>query len=62
MVDRDSVVGLASRYGAGRAVDRIPVGDDIFRTSLRLSLGPTQPLVQYVPGPFPGGKAAGAWL
>jgi len=44
----------------GWSRDRISVGGEIFLSS-RLALGPIQPLVWWVPGPFPGGKATGAW-
>jgi hypothetical protein len=40
--------------------DRIPV-DARFSHPSRLTLGPTQPPIQWAPCLFPGSKAAGAW-
>ena len=52
---RDSSVGIASRYGLDG-----PGGRDFLHSS-RPALAPTQPPIQWLPGLFPGGKAARAW-
>jgi hypothetical protein len=49
---RESSVGTATRYGLDVPGIQHPS---------RQALGPTQPPIQYVPGLFPGGKAAKAW-
>jgi hypothetical protein len=46
------VLGFDSRRGLGIL---------LFTTAHRTALGPTQPPIQWIPGFFPGGKAAGAW-
>jgi len=46
---------------AGRSRGTNSGGGEIFRTRLDQPWGPTQPPVQWVPGPFAAGKAAGAW-
>jgi hypothetical protein len=60
MTGRDSAVGIATRYGLDGLGIEIRWRRDFPHPS-RPALGPTQPPVQWVPGPFPGGKAAGAW-
>ena len=57
---RDSSVGIATRYGLDGLGIESRLGRDFPHPS-RPVLGPTQPPVQWVPGIFPGGKAAGAW-
>jgi hypothetical protein len=57
---RDSSVGIATRYGLDGPEIESRWGRDFPQPS-RPALGPTQPPVQWVPGLFPGSKAAGAW-
>jgi len=59
-VGRDSSVGIATRYRLGGPGIESRWGRD-FPHAFKLALGPTQPPTQWVPGHFPGGKAAGAW-
>ena len=57
---RDSSVGIATRYGLEGPGIESQWGRDFPHPS-RPVLGPTQPPVQWVPGFFPEGGAAGAW-
>jgi hypothetical protein len=57
---RDSSVGIATRYGLDGPGIESRWGRDFPHPS-RPALGPTQPPIQWVPGLFPEGKAAGAW-
>jgi hypothetical protein len=57
-VDRDSVVGIATRYGLDGSGIESRWGRDFSQPS-RPALGPIQPPILWVPGLFPGGKAAG---
>jgi hypothetical protein len=45
----------------GRQQTKYPGWGEIFRSRPDRPWGPTQPPLQWVPGLFPGGKAAGAW-
>jgi hypothetical protein len=56
----DSSVGIATRYGLDGPGIESRWRRDIPHLS-RPALGPTQPPIQWVPGLFPGSKAAGAW-
>jgi hypothetical protein len=51
---RDSAGGITTGYGLeDRAVGiRVPVGSRIFSMSSRPALWPTQPSIQWVPGPL----------
>jgi hypothetical protein len=60
MRGRDSVVSIATHYGLDGPGIESRWGRDFPHPS-RPALGPTQPPIQWVPGLFPGGKAARAW-
>jgi hypothetical protein len=55
---RDSSVGIATRYGLDGPVIESWCRRDFPHPS-RPALGPNQPPTQWVPGLFPGSKAAG---
>ena len=57
-VGRDSSVGTATGYGLDGPEIESRWGRDFPHPS-RPTLGPTQPPIKWVPGLFPGGKAAG---
>ena len=57
---RDRSVGVVTSDRLDSSGIEPWLGQDFPRSS-RLALGPTQPPVQWVPGLFPEGKAAGAW-
>ena len=59
-VGRDEVLGIGTRYELNGPGIESRWGGDLPRPS-RPALSPTQPPIQWVPGIFTGGKAAGAW-
>ena len=60
VVGRDSSVGIGTRYGLDGPGIESRWGP-VFPHPSRPALGPTKPPIQWVPGFFPGGKAAGLW-
>ena len=58
-MERDSSVGVATRYGLDGPVIESRWGREFPHPSTQ-ALGLPQPPVQWVPGLFPGGKAARA--
>jgi hypothetical protein len=57
---RNNSVGIATRHGQEGPGIEFRWGRDFLQPS-RLSLGPTQPPIQWVPALFPRAKAVGAW-
>ena len=55
-----TIVGIAIRYGLDRTGIESLRGRDFLHPS-RPALGTTQRPMQWVPGVFPRGKAAGVW-
>jgi hypothetical protein len=60
MEGRDSSVGIATRYGLDGSGTESRWGQE-FPYPYKPDLGPVHPPIQWVPGVFPGGKAAWAW-
>jgi hypothetical protein len=57
---RDNTGGIATRFGLDDLGFEIQLGRNVVYTSSPGS-GSAQPPAKWVPGHFPGGKAAGVW-